>query len=107
MTAAKTAKDEKANTDTVSEQQADLVEVENREAVAKIIVDKYSKWSFGSGLIPIPVVDLVALTGIQIKMIDEIAKVYGQSYSENKLRGTISAVIGGSFPQTLGGGWFK
>ncbi|HEA19057.1 MAG TPA: DUF697 domain-containing protein [Pseudoalteromonas prydzensis] len=103
MTAAKTAKDEKANTDTVSEQQADLVEAENRVAVAQIIVDKYSKWSFGSGLIPIPVVDLVALTGIQIKMIDEIAKVYGQSYSENKLRGTISAVIGGSFPQTLGG----
>ncbi|CAM4332266.1 YcjF family protein [Pseudoalteromonas ostreae] len=103
MTAAKTAKDEKANTDTVSEQPADLVEAENRVAVAQIIVDKYSKWSFGSGLIPIPVVDLVALTGIQIKMIDEIAKVYGQSYSENKLRGTVSAVIGGSFPQTLGG----
>ncbi|KKK56739.1 hypothetical protein LCGC14_3061520, partial [marine sediment metagenome] len=32
MTAAKTAKDEKANTDTVSEQQADLVKAEDRVA---------------------------------------------------------------------------
>lgn len=98
MTATKTAKDEKA-----SEVKTEQVEVENRSAVANIIVDKYTKWSFGTGLIPIPVVDLVALTGIQIKMISEIAKVYGQSYSENKIRGTVSAVIGGSFPQTLGG----
>ncbi|NOU49093.1 DUF697 domain-containing protein [Pseudoalteromonas sp. JBTF-M23] len=102
MTATKTAKDEKAS-EAKTEQDANHVEVENREAVAQLIVDKYTKWSFGSGLIPIPAVDLVALTGIQIKMIGEIAKVYGQSYSENKLRGTISAVIGGSFPQTLGG----
>ncbi|MBE0367744.1 DUF697 domain-containing protein [Pseudoalteromonas sp. MMG013] len=102
MTAAKTAKEEKAST-AAPEQDANLVEVENRAAVAQLIVDKYSKWSFGSGLIPIPAVDLVALTGIQIKMIGEIAEVYGQSYSDNKLRGTISAVIGGSFPQSLGG----
>lgn len=98
MTATKAAKDEKA-----SEVKTEQVEVENRSAVANIIVDKYTKWSFGTGLIPIPAVDLVALTGIQIKMISEIAKVYGQSYSENKIRGTVSAVIGGSFPQTLGG----
>ncbi|CAH9058242.1 hypothetical protein PSECIP111951_01873 [Pseudoalteromonas holothuriae] len=102
MTATKTAKEEKVN-DTKSEQGTSPVEVENREAVAQLIVDKYTKWSFGSGLIPIPAVDLVALTGIQIKMISELAKVYGQSYSDNKIRGTLSAVIGGSFPQTLGG----
>ncbi|WP_105168231.1 YcjF family protein [Pseudoalteromonas sp. T1lg23B] len=102
MTATKTAKEEKAN-EVKTEQDANHVEVENREAAAQLIVDKYTKWSFGSGLIPIPAVDLVALTGIQMKMIGEIAKVYGQSYSDNKLRGTITAVIGGSFPQTLGG----
>ncbi|KZW99593.1 hypothetical protein JL49_16445 [Pseudoalteromonas luteoviolacea] len=111
MTATKTAKDDKATEATASasanasatEQSSTAVQAEDRAAVAQIIVDKYSKWSFGSGLIPIPAVDLVALTGIQMKMIGEISKVYGQSYSDNKLRGTVSAVIGGSFPQTLGG----
>ncbi|MCG7534124.1 DUF697 domain-containing protein [Pseudoalteromonas sp. OOF1S-7] len=105
MTATKTAKDEKATAaaEAAAKQDSVSVEVENREAVAHIIVDKYTKWSFGTGLIPVPAIDLVALTGVQIKMISEIAKVYGQSYSDNKIRGTVSAVIGGSFPQSLGG----
>ncbi|WP_440054272.1 YcjF family protein [Pseudoalteromonas sp. T1lg65] len=102
MTTTKTAKDEKA-TDNVSQPEATVVDAQDQAAVAQMVVDKYTKWSFGSGFIPVPAVDLVALTGIQMKMIGEIAKVYGQSYGENKLRGTVSALIGGSFPQTLGG----
>ena len=102
MAVTKTAKDDKAS-EASEQQETQLVADEDRDAVAQLIVDKYTKWSFGSGFIPVPAIDLVALTGIQMKMIGEIAKVYGQSYGENKLRGTVSALIGGSFPQTLGG----
>ncbi|GEK09165.1 DUF697 domain-containing protein [Pseudoalteromonas sp. J010] len=102
MAVTKTAKDDKVS-EAPEQQESQLVADEDRAAVAQLIVDKYTKWSFGSGFIPLPAVDLVALTGIQMKMIGEVAKVYGQSYGDNKLRGTVSALIGGSFPQTLGG----
>jgi len=83
-----------------SDQQTEAVADENREKAADLIVDKYTKWSFGIGFIPAPVVDLVALTGVQLKMLDEIARVYGQSFNENKVRSILSALISGALPQT-------
>lgn len=81
---------------------ADDIAPEDRVNVSRQVVDKYAKWSFGIGFIPLPAVDLVALTGVHMKMIHEIAKVYGQSYSNNKIRSTLSALISGAFPHTVG-----
>ena len=49
------------------------------------MIDKYAKLSFGVGFIPVPAIDLIALTGLQMKMLSNIAKIYDQSYSQNKM----------------------
>ncbi len=87
-------------------EQAELAQAsiapEDRADAARAVVDKYAKWSFAVGFIPVPGLDLLALTGTHMKMLHEIAKVYGLSYSNNKIRSTLSALISGSFPQTVG-----
>ena len=52
-------------------------------------------WSMGLGLIPIPLLDIVAVTGIQIKMLSELAKLYNVPFSEHRAKSFISAIIGG------------
>ncbi|NQZ08082.1 MAG: DUF697 domain-containing protein [Algicola sp.] len=98
---ASVAADDRASQDSSSQDSADG-SGEDRAAAARAVVDKYAKWSFAVGFIPVPGVDLLALTGTHMKMLHEIAKVYGQSYSNNKVRSTLSALISGSFPQTVG-----
>ncbi len=71
------------------------------KAIPQAIIEKYSKWSFGAGLIPLPAIDLVALTAIQLKMVAEIAEAYGESFSENKVKSIVTALLGGALPQTL------
>jgi uncharacterized protein (DUF697 family) len=85
-----------------AEQAQASIAPQDRAAAARAVVDKYAKWSFAVGFIPVPGVDLLALTGTHMKMLHEIAKVYGQSYSNNKIRSTLSALISGSLPQTVG-----
>jgi uncharacterized protein (DUF697 family) len=84
-----------------------VIEPENREAAAKLVIDKYAKWSFGVGFIPVPAVDLVALTGLQMKMVSEIAHIYEQSFSQDKLRSTLGALIGAALPQSVGASLIK
>ena len=81
--------------------QLNEVETDDTRKQAGLLVDKYTKWSFGVGFVPVPIVDLVALTSIQIKMISDIAKLYGLSYSDNRIRATITAILGGAFPQSV------
>lgn len=71
------------------------------KALSQNIVSKYVKWSFGAGLIPAPLVDLVAVTAIQVKMISEIGEVYGKSFSEHGIRAIVTSVLGGALPHTL------
>ncbi len=80
--------------------QLSYVAPDERYDVANLIVDKYAKWSFGVGLIPTPAADLIALTGVQMKMLHEIARVYGYSFSDNKFRNTVGALLSSALPHT-------
>ena len=59
------------------------------------LVKKYMWWSMGAGLIPIPLVDIAAVSGVQLKMLNELAKVYDVKFSKNAGKSIISALIGG------------
>ncbi len=70
------------------------VEVQPDEA-AKKIVQQYMLWSMGAGLIPIPLVDVAAVAGIQLKMLKELAEEYEIPFSEHRGKSIISALVGG------------
>ena len=57
--------------------------------------------SMGVGLIPIPVVDLVALTGIQVNMLRKLANTYDIPFSKDKVKTILASLIGGGIPVTF------
>jgi len=81
------------------EQAETTVEVETAEpdkvALSNAIVKKYMWWSMGAGLIPIPLVDIATVSGVQLKMLNEISKIYDIRFSENAGKSIISALLGG------------
>lgn len=70
------------------------------------IIRTHVLWAVGGGLIPIPIVDLVAVTGIQADMIRQIAKAYDQNLSDSQAKVWISA-LSGSLVARLGAGAIK
>jgi len=68
---------------------------------ANSIVTKYSAFAFGGGVIPFPLMDVVAVSGIQLKMLGDLAKTYEIEFLENWGKSAISAVIGGAGPHAL------
>ncbi|NKB23219.1 MAG: DUF697 domain-containing protein [Kiritimatiellae bacterium] len=57
-------------------------------------------WTTGAGLVPIPVFDLVAVTGLQLNMLRRICKIYEVKFSKNIGKNLIGALIGGPTPST-------
>jgi uncharacterized protein (DUF697 family) len=50
---------------------------------AKKIVNNYTTGSMGTGFIPIPFVDQIALIGIQRKMLHELTELYELPFSKD------------------------
>jgi uncharacterized protein (DUF697 family) len=65
---------------------------------ANTIVRNHVLGSMGIALVPIPVVDLVALMGIQLKMVHSLAKLYRVPFSENLGKSLIVSLVGGVMP---------
>ncbi len=74
------------------------------QAQAETITNKYVTWAMGAGLIPIPLVDLAAIVGVQVKMLSEISKVYGVEFSENRGKSIVASLVGGLGATTTAAG---
>ena len=47
-----------------------------RDEAASKLVDRFSLWSGAAGLIPVPVVDIVAVGGVQLEMLRRLSEIY-------------------------------
>ena len=78
---------------------------------AEAIIRRNVLWSFGAGILPLPVFDMVAVTGVQIKMLHELSKLYGLTFREDiakKLLGSLaSGVVGISVGTAIGASFMK
>jgi len=60
---------------------------------------RYHVWTaMGVGLIPVPVVDLVALTGVHVNLLRVLAKMYHVPFRKGIMRNILSSLIGGAIP---------
>lgn len=64
------------------------------EEKANSVVKNHVLWSMGAGLIPIPVIDFVAVTGVQLDMLRNLSRLYGHDFSESSAKSWISALSG-------------
>jgi uncharacterized protein (DUF697 family) len=58
----------------------------------------------GAGLIPVPLIDLVAISGVQLKMLARLSKIYGVEFNENVGKALIGSLLGYLVPKGLAGG---
>lgn len=62
---------------------------------AQQIVSTYSRYAAAAGLIPLPAIDMVAVAGLQLKMVSALAANYGVAFNDHRGKSLIAAIIGG------------
>jgi uncharacterized protein (DUF697 family) len=72
-----------------------------KERIATKKIRNYMWWSMGAGLVPVPFLDLVAISGVQVKMLSELSKIYDVPFNENRGKAVIGALLGALVPQSL------
>jgi uncharacterized protein (DUF697 family) len=71
---------------------------ERRDEQASQLVDRYSLWSGAAGLIPIPIVDVAAVGGVQIQMLRKLSEIYGVPFSDNMGKSVLAGLAGSLIP---------
>lgn len=69
---------------------------ENMKKDAEKIITQHVAWSVGAGLVPFPILDVLAVTVIQLDMLKQLCRVHDVSYSESSGKALLSAVTGGT-----------
>ncbi len=59
--------------------------------------------AMGIGLFPLPIIDMVALVGVQLDMIRTISSEYGILFRKDLGKSIITTLLGGFIPVALGG----
>jgi uncharacterized protein (DUF697 family) len=90
----KTAGEEVANE---KEQQPEEVSNPNE------IVKKHVIGSMAVGLVPLPLVDLMALTGVQLNMLRKLTQHYQVSFFKDKATNILASLIGSGLPVAFSG----
>ena len=70
----------------------------DRDAIASKLVDRFSLWSGAAGLIPVPIIDIAAVAGIQIQMLRRLSEIYDVPFSENRGKSIIASLAGSVIP---------
>ena len=65
-------------------------------AAADAVIRRHTLYGVACGFIPMPVVDMVAVAGVEVKMISELASVYGCRFPEELVFGKVIIALVGS-----------
>src|SRR6266446_2036177 len=69
-----------------------------RDELASKLVDRFSLWSGAAGLIPVPIVDVAAVGGVQLQMLRRLSEIYGVPFSDNMGKSVIASLAGSVIP---------
>ena len=73
-------------------------DIDLRSSQATDTIKKHVIVVMGASLVPIPLFDLVALTGVQLKMLHSLSKLYEVPFSKNLGKSLITSLLGGVMP---------
>jgi uncharacterized protein (DUF697 family) len=74
----------------------------DREQAARLLVDRYTKYAAAAGLVPLPIVDMAAIAGLQVTMLSALSALYGVPFSRERGRAIVAALLGGAMPTLAG-----
>lgn len=77
-----------------------------RDQQAMALVNSYVPWAVGAGILhlplPLPWVDMVALTGVHLRMLSKLADMYGVPFRENGVKSIVTTLLGTIISTNLG-----
>jgi len=65
------------------------------------IVKNHVWVSLGMGLLPLPLIDFLGITGIQLNMLRRLSNAYGIPFSRHMGKNVLASLVGGGFPPSL------
>ena len=78
------------------------LQMSEREKAARLLVDRYTKYAAAAGLVPLPIVDMAAIAGLQVTMLSALSALYGVPFSRERGRAIVAALLGGVMPTLAG-----
>ena len=72
-----------------------------QESQAHRIINKYTWWSMGAGLLPLPLVDMPVILGVRMRMLYMLSKNYHVPFSRDPGKKVISFLLGAVIPVSL------
>jgi uncharacterized protein (DUF697 family) len=74
---------------------AEVVEDVNQEDLSDRVVRNHMITSMAVGLVPVPLLDLVGITGVQLNMLRKLAAVYEVPFLDHRVKTILASLIGG------------
>ena len=78
-----------------------LLTSQERHAQAEHLVRRYTLGGMAVGLVPLPLLDLAALTMVQLKLLHALAGLYGIEFKADLGRSAVASLAGSALPTTL------
>jgi uncharacterized protein (DUF697 family) len=74
---------------------------EERFRAAHRLLAHYRRWTIAMASAPLPLMDAALVSGVQIRMLSRLAKLYGVPFERVRVAGLLSALFGGWTPYTI------
>jgi uncharacterized protein (DUF697 family) len=62
------------------------------------IVRRHVYGAMALGLVPVPIIDVVGLTALQLNLVNSLSKAYGVNFQANLVKPIIGSLVGGVLP---------
>jgi len=85
-------------TETITVQEAHHNEMlASRTEKGKAVIHRNVLWALGAGVVPLPLVDMVAVLAVELKMLKQLSDVYDAKFTDNvakKIVGSLLSSVG-------------
>ena len=78
------------------------IDAAERKGRARKLVERFSLYSGVAGLLPVPVVDVAAVGGVQLQMLRRISQLYDVPFSKNRGKAIVASLAGTMIPASTG-----
>jgi uncharacterized protein (DUF697 family) len=68
------------------------------------VINEHVVWSIAASLVPLPVIDLLAVTAVQLDMLKQLAGLYNTSISDSEGKAWVSALAGNALARIAASG---
>jgi len=73
-----------------------------KDKLAERIIRENMLWAAGGGLIPVPIIDMIAITAVELKMLKELSALYEVPFREDQAKSILVSLLAGLGAPALG-----